>query len=95
MQRKALSPSWENAKQALRGNENWGQPELNAPVTTGAAFQCVLSFLSGRQIVSPGLIRPLDTNGRKARFVGQRQMLPYCLAASNTSRKSALFIWKI
>jgi len=38
MQRKALSPLWENAKQALRGNENWGQPELNARVTTGAAF---------------------------------------------------------
>ena len=68
MQWKALSPLWENAKQALRGNENWGQPELNAPVITGAAFSVCAELLSGRQIVSPGLIRPLDTHGRNARF---------------------------
>jgi len=50
MQRKALSPLWENAKQALRGNENWGQPELNARVTSGAAFSvcaelCILAAI--------------------------------------------------
>ena len=53
MQGKALSPLWENAKQALRGNENWGQPELNARVTSGAAFSVCAALYPGGDMCRP------------------------------------------
>jgi hypothetical protein len=69
MQRKAVSPSWKNGNQVLRGNEISRHPDLKAPVIAIDAL-LVPGFLFGRQVMSPGARRPLVTNSRNARFVG-------------------------